>query len=99
MAIVFLKMLNLLNLSKNYGHNSILEEIDKINNRIFDHQLKKILSYNPNLNLYILGLSFKPGSDDLRSSKSIKLVSDLLKEKRKITAFDPLCFKSAKKIF
>lgn len=87
-----------LNLSKNYGHNSILKEIDKINNRIFDHQLKKILSYNPNLNLYILGLSFKPGSDDLRSSKSIKLVSDLLKKKRKITAFDPLCFKSAKKI-
>jgi len=87
-----------LNLSKKYKYKSILNEIDGINKKIFDYQCKKILKVNKKLNLFILGLSFKPGSDDLRSSKSIQLVQSLLKKKRKITAFDPVCFRSASKI-
>ena len=87
-----------LNLSKKYKYKSILNEIDGINKRIFDYQCQKILKVNKKSNLFILGLSFKPGSDDLRSSKSIQLVQALLKKNRNITAFDPVCFRSASKI-
>ena len=44
--------------------------------------MKKFLNFNlikyqnKSKKIFILGLSFKPGSDDLRSSKSIELVKD-----------------------
>lgn len=85
-------------LSKKYSKFTILDQIDKINNNIFLHQYKKILKIKKKQNLFILGLSFKPGSDDLRSSKSIQLIKKLIKKKRNITAFDPLCYKSANHI-
>ncbi len=85
-------------LSKKYSKSTILDQIDKINNNIFIHQYKKILKLKKSQNLFILGLSFKPGSDDLRSSRSIQLIKKLIKKKRNIKAFDPLCYKSAKYI-
>ena len=85
--------------SKKYSKSTILDEIDKINNKIFIHQFKKILKIKKKQNLFVLGLSFKPGTDDLRSSKSIELIKKLIKKKRNVTAFDPLCNESAKVIF
>jgi len=85
--------------SKKYLKKTILDRIDNTNNRIFNHQLNKILKLNKNLNIFVLGLSFKPGSDDLRSSQSIKLVKELIKKKRRVMAFDPKSFINAKKIF
>tara|TARA_B100000963_G_scaffold192839_1_gene167899 strand:+ start:275 stop:1612 length:1338 start_codon:yes stop_codon:yes gene_type:complete len=45
----------------------------------------------------ILGLAFKPGTDDLRESPSLKVIDFLLKEKVKILAHDPIANKVAKK--
>ena len=61
-----------------------------------EYQLKKVSKLSSKLNLFILGLSFKPGSDDLRSSKSIQLIQKLLKKGKKITAFDPISYESSK---
>ena len=90
---------SLKNISKKYSNHGLLEKIDNINEKIFKFQLNKVSKINPKKKLFILGLSFKPGSDDLRSSKSIELVKRLLKLKRKIIAFDPTCLQIAKKIF
>tara|TARA_Y100000310_G_scaffold345466_1_gene465311 strand:- start:21704 stop:23068 length:1365 start_codon:yes stop_codon:yes gene_type:complete len=46
----------------------------------------------------VLGLSFKPDTDDIRDSPSIKLISELLKKNAKIKAHDPVAIENTKKI-
>jgi UDPglucose 6-dehydrogenase len=61
--------------------------------------LNKILK-NENKKIFILGLSFKPGSDDIRNSISIRLLEHLqLNKEKKIFACDYLCYQKVKKIF
>jgi UDPglucose 6-dehydrogenase len=47
----------------------------------------------------ILGLSFKPGTDDIRDAVSIKIVEELLRRKAKIAVYDPAAMENARKIF
>lgn len=47
----------------------------------------------------VLGLAFKPGTDDIREAVSIKVVNLLLKEGAKVYAYDPKALENAKKIF
>jgi nucleotide sugar dehydrogenase len=47
----------------------------------------------------ILGLSFKPGTDDMRDAVSIKIVEELLRRKAKIAVYDPAAMENARKIF
>ncbi|MEM0452786.1 MAG: UDP-glucose/GDP-mannose dehydrogenase family protein [Nitrososphaerota archaeon] len=46
----------------------------------------------------ILGLAFKPGTDDVRESRSIRLIDELLKYNVKIKVHDPKALEKAKKI-
>jgi UDPglucose 6-dehydrogenase len=47
----------------------------------------------------ILGLAFKPGTDDVRDSRAIKIVQTLLDEGVKVKAYDPLAVENFKKLF
>jgi UDPglucose 6-dehydrogenase len=47
----------------------------------------------------ILGLSFKKGTDDIRSSRSIPLIEQLINEKALISVFDPKAIEKMKSIF
>ena len=47
----------------------------------------------------VLGLSFKPNTDDLRDAPSLYLIGRLLKEKAKIRTYDPVAMESAKSLF
>jgi UDPglucose 6-dehydrogenase len=47
----------------------------------------------------ILGLAFKPRTDDIREAVSIKIITKLIKEGAKITAYDPIAMDNAQKIF
>lgn len=47
----------------------------------------------------ILGLTFKPGTDDIRESPSLYIIKKLLKNKVKIKAYDPMVTKEIKNIF
>ncbi len=47
----------------------------------------------------ILGLSFKPNTDDLRDAPSLYIIESLLKEKAKVRAYDPVAMDNAKAIF
>lgn len=44
----------------------------------------------------ILGLSFKPNTDDLRDAPSLYLIERLLKEKAMLRAYDPVAMENAK---
>jgi len=47
----------------------------------------------------ILGLAFKPNTDDMREATSIRIINKLLKEGANIVAYDPAATNNAKKIF
>ncbi len=47
----------------------------------------------------ILGLSFKPNTDDLREAKSLQIITALLAEGAVVRAYDPIAMPKAKRIF
>jgi len=47
-----------------------------------------------NKNILILGLAFKPGTDDVRETASLPIVNDLLAHKANISAHDPIATKN-----
>lgn len=80
----------------------LLKEVEKINAGQLGFFLKKIHDSLWNLSgkkIAVLGLSFKPGTDDMREAPSVKVIEFLLSEGATVTAFDPAAVPSAKKIF
>lgn len=49
-------------------------------------------------NIAILGLTFKPGTDDMRESPSLVIIPELLREHAKIRVYDPQGMNEAKKL-
>jgi UDPglucose 6-dehydrogenase len=49
--------------------------------------------------LAVLGLSFKPNTNDMREAPSIFIIEHLLKAKAKVKAYDPVAMDDAKAIF
>ena len=47
----------------------------------------------------VLGLAFKPGTDDMRDAVSIKIVRMLVEEGAKVVVYDPKAMENAKRIF
>ena len=51
------------------------------------------------LNVAVVGLAFKPGTDDMRESPSIPIVNKLVADKAIVRAYDPIAEEQAKQIF
>ena len=47
----------------------------------------------------VLGLSFKPNTNDMREAPSVYIIENLIKERAKVKAFDPVAMDDARKIF
>ena len=71
-------------------HKSNKNRIEKIANKIINHIKKNDV-------LTILGLSFKPNTDDIRESTSIKLAVVLKERGYTVNCFDPKAMNNAKK--
>ncbi|WP_173678791.1 UDP-glucose dehydrogenase family protein [Campylobacter coli] len=79
--------------SKDKGYEAkILNDILKVNDEILDFYAYKIQKeVSKDKKIAILGLSFKPGSDDVRDTKSATLISKLLNLGfENIYAYDPI---------
>ena len=50
-------------------------------------------------NIGILGLAFKPNTDDMRDAKSVEIIEVLLKEGAEVKAYDPIAMDNTKHIF
>jgi len=89
--------------AKKSGYDfSLLLEVEKINQKQKENFLKKIkknISGIKNKKLGILGLSFKPDTDDMRFAPSVYIINKLLAEGAIIKAFDPVAEENAKNIF
>lgn len=77
---------------KNNLKNGILEAVNRVNKKILNHHVKKINNrFKKNNKIAILGISFKPKSDDIRGSKSLELIRKLKKiGYKKIYTYDPV---------
>jgi len=60
---------------------------------------KKLLGTLNGRRVAVLGLAFKPGTDDIRNAVSIKVINRLLKERAKVVVYDPKAMENVRKIF
>ncbi|HUD20203.1 MAG TPA: UDP-glucose/GDP-mannose dehydrogenase family protein [Patescibacteria group bacterium] len=91
----------LIAISEEHGYNfALLKAVDEVNKQAGKHFVDKILRhYNNNLHkktLTVLGLSFKPNTDDMREAPSITIINELVKQGAKIIAYDPVAMDNAK---
>ena len=61
--------------------------------------LKKHLGSLDGRKIAIMGLAFKPGTDDMRESPSIPIVQALHNEGATLSAFDPIAIDEARHVF
>src|SRR5258707_11587460 len=70
----------------------LLREVQRINQRQrerFVNRLRDTLWVLKDKRIAVWGLTFKPHTDDVRSSVAIDLVNDLIREGAHVTAYDP----------
>ena len=93
----------LIEAAKELGYKPrILEEVLRLNNEQPQRMMKLLKKYIPSLkgkSIGILGLSFKPGTDDVRKSKAIEIVEELLKEGAHVKTYDPEAMPNFKRLF
>ena len=74
-------------------------EVNREQKIILIKKARKEFKTFKDLNVAVLGLTFKPGTDDLREAPSIENIAILLDEGAKITAYDPVGEENYKKIY
>lgn len=79
----------------------IQEAVLKVNRDQATHVVelaKKKLGNPRGRTVAVLGLSFKPGTDDLREAPSLRIIEGLLREGSHVVAYDPVAAANAKRI-
>ena len=87
--------------NKNSSDLTIIKAVDRANEsriKFLFQRIKKITKnkFN-NIQIGLLGISFKPNTDDVRESPGLKLAKDLSRTKAKIKIYDPKGMENAKK--
>ena len=86
-------------ISDKLGYNfELLKSVKRINEQQKKFMVKKIkeaLWILKNKTIGILGLSFKPNTDDMRCAPSLDIIKELQAEEAKIKAYDPFATKKA----
>jgi UDPglucose 6-dehydrogenase len=75
-----------------------VQQINQRQPRLVVEKLSYLVGSLRDKTVGILGLSFKPGSDDMREARSIQVVSLLEEEGCRVKAYDPVAMEEASKI-
>ena len=93
----------IINFSTKAGINpTLLTAVEKTNKQQINSIIKLIKQNIAKIHgrkIAVLGIAFKPETDDIRDSVSVELVNRLIKLGAKITIHDPKAIENAKKIF
>lgn len=74
------------------------QEINQQQRMYFIRKIEKSLWVVKNKTIGILGLAFKPNTDDMRFAPSIDIINELQKEGAKIKAYDPQAMEKARQV-
>lgn len=80
----------------------LLREVDRVNTervRVFLEKLRKALWILKDKQIAVLGLSFKPRTDDIRNAPSIPIIKGLREEGALCRLYDPQAMANMKKVF
>jgi len=80
---------------------SLLREVERINAERIAITLKKLQNLLGSLRgrtIAVLGLAFKPNTDDIRFAPSLELIQRLLKEQATVKVYDPKAMPKAQRI-
>ena len=94
----------LIKTARNYGYQMrILEAVEKVNDTQKEVLFKKLLHYFDGevsgITVAVWGLSFKPGTNDMRDAPSINLINKLLDHQVNVRVYDPAAMDEAKNVF
>jgi UDPglucose 6-dehydrogenase len=94
---------SLIQTSRKFGYDfRLLQSVVDINKERcvnFVQKMEKVLGEIEGKTFAILGLAFKPDTDDMREAKSIEVIEQILHRKGKVRAYDPAAMENAKSIF
>lgn len=80
----------------------LLTSVIDVNAVQYKQVMDRLYKHFPSLDavrVAVLGLAFKPGTDDMRESPAIPIVQELLAGSAKVKAFDPVATHEAQKLF
>jgi len=80
----------------------LLKEADRVNHErtaIFVDKVKRALWILKDKRIAVLGLAFKPETDDIREASSIKIIRELIKEGSALRLYDPKAMDNMKEVF
>ncbi|MCK4256653.1 UDP-glucose/GDP-mannose dehydrogenase family protein, partial [candidate division WOR-3 bacterium] len=80
---------------------NLLKETERINELVKKRFVEKMEEVLWNLNgkiIGVLGLAFKPNTDDMRSAPSIDIINGLLEDGARVVAYDPVAMDNAKEV-
>lgn len=92
----------LIAIAKDNGYTfSLLQEVEEVNKVAIERTVTKaeaMLGTVEDKTIAVLGLSFKPDTDDMRDAPSVVIINNLIKKGAKVQTFDPIAMENAKKI-
>jgi len=92
----------LASVARHYDSSSrIVDAVIEVNQRQGEQMLLKIRKLVGNLNgksIAVLGLAFKPETDDMREAPAVGIIKHLLEDGAKVSAYDPVAKSEAMKI-
>ena len=91
-------------IGEEYGYEAqLIQSVEDVNNRqkfvIAEKVIKKFGEDLSGKTFAIWGLSFKPGTDDMREAPSIYVINELVKRGAKIKAYDPKAINEARHFY
>lgn len=92
----------LVSVAKEYGGEArIVEAVVEVNHRQRDKMVEKIERLMggevKDMRVCVLGLSFKPKTDDMREAPSLEIIRSLAEKGARVRAYDPVAMELAKK--
>jgi UDPglucose 6-dehydrogenase len=91
-------------IARRYGYEfEIIEAVLRVNDNIKQRMVRKVMTAMrgsvKGKTVAVLGLAFKPETDDMRDSPTIPLITGLQKEGASIRAYDPQAMNNAARFF
>jgi UDPglucose 6-dehydrogenase len=81
---------------------ALLKAVDEVNRQTGKNFIEKIFRHFDNSlrdkKIAVLGLSFKPNTDDMREAPSLVIISELVKKGAQVVVYDPVAMENAKTV-